>query len=791
MTTISGLGLAQTVSILEQTTLQPIVEAQISAPGILPLFTDNKGKADIRHFSNTTEIKISHVGYETITTNFQLLAKMKFIVYMTERSQNLNDIVVSATRFEEKQSDVPQKIEVLKSKDLSFMNQSSTADVLQNSGQVFVQKSQMGGGSPIMRGFEANRVLIVVDGIRINNAIYRGGHLQNVISIDNNMLDRVELLFGPGSVIYGSDALGGVMHFYTKNPILSTDSGIVRKVNAFARYANATGEKTSHINVSFGSNKWGYLTGLTLTGFSNLRTGRKRDPRYPDWGKRTFYVDRIDNRDTVIDAESVNDQNPSKYNQFDLIQKVVFTPNNKNKHLLNLQYSTTTNIPRYDRLTQIKNGTPRFAEWYYGPQKRFLSAYTFERKSNSKLMDQMRIITAYQKVEESRNDRSFGDSILNQRVEKVDIFTINADFERRIKKHEFSYGVDGFLNKVNSSAQTININNNKTGPLDTRYPDGGSTFWSLAAFATHKYEFNPKWIFSDGIRYSNFYLKSKFIDTTFFAFPFKSLNQKYHAVNGNLGLVYAPYKFWKLGMVASSGFRAPNVDDIGKVFESVAGNLVIPNPNLQPEYTYNIELGMTRAFHDNSMISLSAFHTWFLNAMTTGRGRLNGQDSVFYNGVTSAITTTINAGKSYLYGFNGRLFIVVTENLTFTTDLSYTFGRIKTDSTAYPLDHIPPVYGKSSFMWKQKRLKAEVYTVFNGWKTLKNYNMIGEDNFAFATPDGTPAWMTLNFRAGYQAGKGLQLQMGVENIFDRHYRVFASGISAPGRSFFLAVKGNI
>ena len=140
---------------------------------------------------------------------------------LIERPYDLNEIVVSASRFEEKRANVPQQMMMIKQKDIKFLSQPTSAELLQSSGQVLVQKSQLGGGSPILRGFEANKVLLVVDGIRMNNAIYRGGHLQNIISIDNSMLEKVEVIYGPGSVVYGSDALGGVIHFHTLKPQLS------------------------------------------------------------------------------------------------------------------------------------------------------------------------------------------------------------------------------------------------------------------------------------------------------------------------------------------------------------------------------------------------------------------------------------------------------------------------------------------------------------------------------------------------------------------------------------------
>ena len=159
------------------------------------------------------------------------LVKMNFVVSLAENSYSLNEIVVSANKFNESRSEVGQSIRVINAKEISFLNQQTTPDLLQSSGNIFVQKSQMGGGSPVIRGFETNKVLMVVDGVRMNNAIYRGGHLQNSLTIDNNALERLEIVLGPGSVIYGSDALGGVMHFYSKNPKLSDNNNLKTLTN--------------------------------------------------------------------------------------------------------------------------------------------------------------------------------------------------------------------------------------------------------------------------------------------------------------------------------------------------------------------------------------------------------------------------------------------------------------------------------------------------------------------------------------------------------------------------------
>jgi hemoglobin/transferrin/lactoferrin receptor protein len=167
-------------------------------------------------------IEINHPDYEPYQLNIPNSGSAVAItVYMLPNAQTENETVVSANRSTEKRKDVAQKIQVVRAAEMQFQQQTSMADVLANSGSVFVQKSQLGGGSPIIRGFETNKVLLVVDGIRMNNAIYRGGHLQNCLTLDQANMDRVEIVFGPGSVMYGSDAIGGVMSFQTKKPLCS------------------------------------------------------------------------------------------------------------------------------------------------------------------------------------------------------------------------------------------------------------------------------------------------------------------------------------------------------------------------------------------------------------------------------------------------------------------------------------------------------------------------------------------------------------------------------------------
>jgi hemoglobin/transferrin/lactoferrin receptor protein len=788
----SATSWTQTIKIVDQTTLQPLNGVLIKS-NENNIVTNQKGEADISSFKGAVVIEFSHLNYTSKIYSYEELVRLEFNIRLTESSLTLNQVIVSANRYEENAKDVAQPVDVIRSSDLAHMSQPTTAEVLQNSGNVFVQKSQLGGGSPVLRGFETNRVLMVVDGVRMNNAIYRGGHLQNVITVDNNMLEKVEVVYGPGSVIYGSDALGGVMHFYSKSPLLSDDGSIRVKANAFTRYATASNEMSGHFDFSIGKSRFGSLTSFTYSNFGDLRQGYNRNQLYGAWGLRTFYAERINGKDSMIINPDWHLQIGSGYTQYDLSQKFLFKQNEKVSHILNLQYSTSSNISRYDRLTLLSGGLPRFAEWYYGPQERLFASYSLNLKNDHGFYENGRIIIAYQKIEESRHDRRFGKDILNHRTENLDIITFNADFAKKAGKHEFRYGLDGWYNIVNSSAYAEDIVADTTGKLDTRYPDGGSAMYSAALYASHSFEISEKLILTDGIRASNINLSSNFDDTTFFPFPFNSVTQKNFAVNGNLGLIYMPDNSWRMTLLGSTGFRAPNVDDLSKVFESTPGNVTVPNPDLKPEYSYNADFGISKTFHEKTTIGGTAFYTLLTNAINSQAGTYLGNDSIYYDGQMSAVRQSTNSAEAYIYGFNIYLRSDVTEYFSIVSTFNYTYGRIKTDSTDYPMDHIPPVFGKTSFNLKLNKFRGEFYALYNGAKKSVDYNLNGEDNQSYSMDPVNgymPAWCTLNVRAAYQFSKNIQLQLALENLSDTYYRVFASNISAPGRNFIVTLRGN-
>ena len=277
---------------------------------------------------------------------------------------------------------LPNKLKVFLKKKSSFKISNPVLMCLGNSGTLAVQKSQQGGGSPIIRGFESSRILLLVDGVRMNNLIYRAGHLQNIVTVDKNMLENVDVLFGPSSTIYGSDALGGAIYLQTKNAKLLSDTENKKfSGTALTSYSSVNQGKSGHLDFNFAGQKWASLTSFSYNDYGDLKMGKHKNGRNDFFGERPFYVVTNDGVDTKVANDDKYVQKFSGYTQYDFMQKIVFQQNSSTQHSLNLQYSTTSDIPRYDRLTDLgSNGKFKSAVWNYGPQKRLLSAYKLAKR---------------------------------------------------------------------------------------------------------------------------------------------------------------------------------------------------------------------------------------------------------------------------------------------------------------------------------------------------------------------------------------------------------------------------
>ncbi|MGB1032694.1 MAG: TonB-dependent receptor plug domain-containing protein, partial [Flavobacteriales bacterium] len=417
-------------------------------------YTDKEGVAELSNFLEGDDILVSSVGYFDMTIRWvQFNKQADKTFYIIEQVVPVPTAVITEFGRQELLSEVPRQVDVIGVDQLRFLNPQTSADVLEGSGKVLVQKSQQGGGSPIIRGFEANKILLVVDGVRMNNAIYRAGHLQNAITVDHNILEQVEVSFGPGSVVYGSDALGGVIHYRTRTPQLSESGKQEVKVNLNGRLGTANQEKLIHLDFSIAEGKVASLTSISRSDFGDLRMGSNRPHGDSLWGLVPEYVSSIGTEDLVLENPDPEIQKGTAYSQIDFLQKFVYQPVDSLQLIANFQFSNSSNIPRFDNLNDYRNGTLRWAEWSYGPQKRVLTSLAIKHSEKTGFYDEFNAVAAYQFIEESRYKRRLNSTTRNSQVEQVDVMSVNLDFLKKVRSQtRFNYGLEIVRNEVNSEA---------------------------------------------------------------------------------------------------------------------------------------------------------------------------------------------------------------------------------------------------------------------------------------------------------------------------------------------------
>ena len=751
------------------------------------LFSDERGEIECAQISAQDSITVKHFAYKSLKTSFQQIVEDGYLISLSINPLSLNEVVISVNKWEQRKEDIPNQILSISKRDIDFLDPQTTADILSASGKVFVQKSQQGGGSPMIRGFSANRILLMVDGVRMNNAIFRGGNLQNAILLDAHAIKQSEVILGPGTVIYGSDALGGVMDFHTLSPKITKGDKGIWEGNATVRYASANTEKTGHLDLSFAKGKWAWLGSVSFSDYDDLRMGSRGNASY----QRNAYVSRINGQDSVITNDDPNLQIYSGFSQLNLLQKIRFQPQANLNLQYNFHYSRSSDIPRYDRLIEFRDELPRNAEWYYGPQLWSMHQLEGSYLSGNKLFDRVKWNLAFQQYEESRNDRRFDSTILRERTEQVDAFSMSVDFEKEwSEKSGLYYGAEAVWNKVGSTGQSRDILIGSTEEVASRYPDG-SSWASVAAYAQFKQQLSSKWTMQSGIRLNHSHLQAE-LDTRFFPFPFSEIEQNNTAVNGSLGWVYRPRESWQWNLSLSSGFRAPNIDDVGKIFDSEPGIVVVPNPDLKPEYVYNAEIGMRKKWGETFQLEWAAFHSWLDNAMVREDFQFDGQSTILYDGEISQVQALVNTDEARIYGFQIAGNAVLSRDWQVSS--TYTFQRGETkDGEA--VRHVSPSFGTTRLIFSRKKWRADAYAIYHSSIPFSRLAPSERNKpFIYATDgDGnpySPEWYTLNLKGSYRLYDRMVLSVGLENILDERYRPYASGIAGPGRNLIISLRSS-
>ncbi len=790
---ISFSVFAQNIVVLDSATNHPLENVVVTSlnPNKI-VVTNRKGMVNITDFQNAKKIEIRLVGYQTVNTNYQKINSNQFIVKLQSLYFNLDEVVVSATRWQQAQNRISAKIFHIRNRDIELFNPQTTADLLGISGKVYIQKSQLAGGSPIIRGLSTNRLLYTVDGVRMNTAIFRSGNLQNVISLDPFSIQKTEILLGANSVIYGSDAIGGVMSFQTLQPQFSLTDKTLIKGRFVSRYSTANQERTGHFDVNIGWKKWAWIVGLSTFYYDHLRQGSYGKEKYL---KKYIVKSQINGKDIVWLNPDARIQSPSEYSQTNWMQKIAYRPNRYWELSLATHYSSTSPYGRYDRHLRQKKGLPQYAEWNYGEQRWTMNLLKITHHKSNMLYDEFTTRWAFQQFDESRIVRKLNAQKRETNTEKVNAFSVNADFKKMLTdKHTLYYGAEWVGNRVISKGVGCNILTDSTWSIASRYPQ--SWWQSLATYVNVQLRLTDKWTVQSGLRYNYYQIDGNFNQTTrqAYQFPFDKIKNSNANLTGSIGATYRLPQKIILSTNVSTGFRSPNVDDMGKVFDFAQGFVVVPNPKLRSEYATNVDVSLVKVFSNRFKLDFTTYYTHLKNVLSIDNFQLNGQDTIVYKGDKCRVQALQNRAKAFVYGVQLSGELKLSSAFRLSTDINYQKGtEVHSNSIKSTLRHAVPLFGNTKLIYQNDGLSLQLYANYQAEMKSKDMPQSEQKKVELYALDSegkayAPSWCTLNFKTNYQFSKKILLGVGIENMTDLRYRPYLSGISSAGRNVILSIQ---
>ena len=648
------------------------------------------------------------------------------------KTELLKEVIVNSQRISEKNLKTAASVTVLTSKNLKKYQVRTTPEALMNSTGVFIQKSTHGAGSPFVRGLTGNQTLILIDGIRLNNSTFRYGPNQYLNTIDPFSLDRIEVLRGSGSVAYGSDALGGTVQLFTSNPEFTSKTTF--NANALTRFASNDMEKTFHSDFAFGSKNIATKTGLSIRDFGD-----------------------------IVGGDTTGKQFPTGYKELAFDFKGKFRLSKNWETTIAHQLVQQKNIPLYYRI-HLEN----FLINEFSSQKRSLSYFKLNGKTDSKLLKSVDLTASLQNTSEQRNTQKKGSDILRVETDKVETFGFSMNVISSISKGwTANSGIEFYQDVVNSERYDQNVLTNSIKKSRGLYPDN-SKFQSYAIYSLHHIQ-KDKWQFNFGGRLNGF--KINITDDNL-----GNVIVEPNALVYNLSLAYGLSQNASVYSSFSTGFRSPNIDDMGTL-GIVDFRYEVPKYDLKPEKSYNFELGY-KLRKDRFATSLALFNTDLADLIT--RIKVENQQ---INGIN--IYRKENVEKAYIRGFEAEMEYLLSNKIKFYGNLSYAFGKNITKNE--PVRRIPPMNGKLGIEYRKNTffIRPEVWFASEQTRLAQ-----GDEDDIRIGKSGTKGWITTNIFTGFDQ-KNYAINLSIQNINNADYRTHGSGINGVGRSLWLTLISKI
>ena len=645
---------------------------------------------------------------------------------------NLDSAIVTSRSIKILDTKNPLVISSITNQQIIEKGARTTPEALMGVSGVFIQKTNHGGGSAFIRGLTGNQTLIVLDGIRLNNAIYRYGPNQYLNTIDMFSVDIIDVLKGIGAVEYGSDAMGGVIHIKTKENASQELNKI--SLNNTSKFISSDMEKTNRTAIQYATNKWDFIGGISLKKYGDL-----------------------------VGGGNIGKQNPTGYNELNYDLKTRIKISNQSELIYSSQNTIQKNVPINHKIA-LENFKTNQIDY----QVRYLNYLKYKYVSNKRWISEIIINASTQRTIEQRSNQKNNSSIFRNEADTVKNIGLTAEIVSKPNKNwtmnsGFDYYKDAIFSEAIETSSDINTQVIKRG----LYPNG-SIYKNSSLFNIHNLNFNKLNIVA-GLRYNFLHIQMNELTLGNIA-----INPA--ALVSNYGFNYQLNQHGFLFGSITTGYRAPNIDDLGSL-GIVDFRYEIPSYDLRPEKSLNTEIGYK--YRSNKIdFSIAAFKMKLKDIIA--RVLVDGQVINGYNFYNKK-----NIESSYINGAEVNYTYLLSKYLTWYTNATYSYGQNVTKNE--PMRRIPPLFGQNKISFVKKNKTLAISHQFAGKQDRlaqgdKDDNRIGKL--------GTPGWNIFNIDAGWQV-KNLSLNTSLINISNVQYKTHGSGVYGVGRAVNLTIQWNI
>ena len=665
-----------------------------------------------------------------ITITASLCISNKLLSQKIDSSfKTLESITVISRNISSSNNATPYSLTNIKKNDIELNKFRTTPEALMGASGVFIQKTNHGGGSAFIRGLTGNETLILVDGIRFNNSTFRYGPNQYLNTIDIFSIDKIEVAKGIGSVEHGSDAIGGVINLLTKENQFSNNKKL--NFNSEIRLISGGMEQSNRSEIYYSDKNVAINGGLSFRNFGDL-----------------------------IGGNGVEKQSPSGYHEKSYDFKIKLKTSENSSLTIFSQQLKQVDVPIYHKIA-LENYKINQVDL----QEKGLHYFRYKSVFKNNLLSQLIVTASLQKAIEQRSSQKNNSNTFRREADTVNTSGFSAEIiSRPFKNWDINTGFDYYIDKVNSISNETNPAWNSIAAKRGLYPNGAINKNS-SLFQIHRIKIN-QFELETGIRYNYLAIQIK-------EEMLGNVNIKPAALVANLGVNYAMGNKHYLYSSLSSGYRAPNIDDLGTL-GIVDFRYELPTSNLKPEKSINTELGY-KYISKRWNLNIAAFYISLKDIIT--RVKSEGQTIDGY-----AVYNKQNIEAAYIKGAEFSFSYAINAAILFQSNATYTYGQNLTKQE--PMRRIPPLFGQSNIVWSKKGYEIMLSHQFAGQQDRlsqgdKDDNRIGKL--------GTPEWNVFNLMSSYYYKK-IKLNVGMFNILNEKYKTHGSGIYGMGQSFFLSTK---